>query len=154
AKTQNVFTGAAGKFRGSGRTGDFALMKNNDPIADEFDLGKQMRIEKDRFPRVSQLHQQIAHKNTSKRIQAVGRFIKKQDFGIVQQRLRQAKTLLHTFRKVLDRFADTAKSDFFEQKGNARLKFSRIYAIEFSHVMEEQAGSEMRRNSHLLRKIA
>ena len=75
----------------------FAALEDGDAVTNKFDLAKQMRVQKNRLSFPLQLLQDLPDLAAADRVNAVGGLVKKDEFRIVQQSLRQADALLHPF---------------------------------------------------------
>src|SRR4029079_18714227 len=85
------------------------------PITDQLDLGKDVRVDEYRFSRCGKFATYVPHFCPAQRIQAIRWFIQENETRMVNQRLRQRQPLIHTLRKLRDtRTGPLCKSQTFE----------------------------------------
>ena len=77
---------------------DFPERNNGKGITDGFHIRENMSIEEKGFSFILELKHQVLHHFTSDGIQSTHRFIEKNEFGVMENRLSESDTLEHSFR--------------------------------------------------------
>jgi hypothetical protein len=81
---------------------DLALSKDSNSRTDLFDLGKEVRVEKNGRPTVTELQDQIPNGPSPYGIDTRGGFVEKEEIGIIEKGLSESEPLEHPLRKRLD----------------------------------------------------
>ena len=79
-----------------------AALEDGDGIADQLDFREQMAAEEDGPALGREFRDEFAHLARALRVEAVGRFVEDDQFGIVEERRRYAQPLLHAQRVRLE----------------------------------------------------
>ena len=117
---------------------EFALVDDGHAVANGFHFAQLVRGKEHGFALVFQALDDFADFHAAQRIEAAGRFIENQQIGIVDERLREADALLHSFGIGFDgTFAGLLQFDQLEQLVNAFVRF-RSRQAENARVKPEQ----------------
>ncbi len=81
---------------------DLAAEQDRDAVADELDLGEQVRVEQDGDAAVAQLLEQQADGPAADGVERGGRLVEQQQPRLADQRLRDPEPLLHPLRHAVD----------------------------------------------------
>src|SRR5207253_5097081 len=82
------------------QTNQFSTMQHRYSVADQLDLGKQMRAQENCLSVAARTEQQLANHHTRQGIQRRCGFIQNEQLGIIHQSLRQARPLQHSTREL------------------------------------------------------
>ena len=101
---------------------DLPLVDDEDPVADELDLGKDVRREEDRVV-LPQVADQLADLHDLPRVEADRRLVEDEDLRLVDERAREADALPVALREVADRLRrDVVDEALLERLVDARLR--------------------------------
>src|ERR1017187_2892377 len=114
-----------------------------------------MRIEKDGDALLLQLEQGDADVAPANRVDAVGRLVQENDFGIVHEGLSDADTLFHAFGVGADLVVHAfGNADLFENVGNAFSACGAGNAQEFAVKIEQTVAGVVIGKVVIFREIA
>ena len=108
------------------------FLDEHHPIAGNFYFAEDVRVQKNGRAAFALSANHIAHQPPPHGIQSRGGLIKKNQFRLVNQRLRQADALQHSFGKVAQAFFAMGSQPYQVPEAPARVRASRSAVIPHS----------------------
>jgi len=134
---------AVGRRAEIARTDDLTLLDEDHGIASNFDFTEQMGIEEDRGAALALVTDNIADQVTAHGIEAGGGFVEEDQFGLMDEGLRQADALHHAFGKAAEAsIAMRGEADQIDVGRNALAQLGGSKPAEAGVQREKLGGGE------------